>query len=344
METIFEYQATLATRGVLQHIGNMTLPWAYAFRYGPRPGSRRPLSRHHIHLIVALIALAVLILTYLWYSILALAHSKPLRLLGQRSGNQVAAADVYGLGVRVGLYTQTIGMLIAAASFHTGGIKLAGSAIMIAYLACWTQLARAGEFSPCEAWLIGTLVGTTAVSGQVVSLIPDSSIVGTFLLLVASVWALATNIWFWSTLYARLPPLGTRGVVWFFTEVQINGWFRVFMLVLLSIGALFLIAGTTGAVIAMRKSMEHGVREVTEEQLMEEIEEWKVGVWVSAVGGLVTLIFTIASAEMIIRYNALQPERSLSTPGQAIPFAIGIITLVDGIISFLIMLLNDELD
>jgi hypothetical protein len=42
-------------------------------------------------------------------------------------------------------------------------------------------------------------------------------------------------------------------------------------------------------------------------------------------------IMTIAGAEEIIRLNGLTPQTDLSQPGQSIPFAIGIVVVVDGL-------------
>jgi hypothetical protein len=47
--------------------------------------------------------------------------------------------------------------------------------------------------------------------------------------------------------------------------------------------------------------------------------------------GFVVLVFTIAGVEKIIEYNSLSPTSDLSTPGQIIPFILGIITLIIGV-------------
>ena len=69
-------------------------------------------------------------------------------------GNTVAAADLYGTGIRIGIYLQTLGLLLSVSRFHRTsgkGIKLIISANMIAILASWTILVRRQEVSPCEA-------------------------------------------------------------------------------------------------------------------------------------------------------------------------------------------------
>jgi len=57
------------------------------------------------------------------------------------------------------------------------------------------------------------------------------------------------------------------------------------------------------------------------------LRKWKV---IMAVWGLVVLVLTIAGVEKIIEYNSLSPSSDLSTPGQIIPFILGIITFLVG--------------
>ena len=47
--------------------------------------------------------------------------------------------------------------------------------------------------------------------------------------------------------------------------------------------------------------------------------------------GFVILVLTIAGVEKIIEYNSLYPTSDLSTPGQVIPFMLGIITFIVGL-------------
>ena len=109
----------------------------------------------------------------------------------RNSGNEVASSDLYGVGVRAGIYNQTIGMLISAACFHVGGIKIACASTMMAFLACWTNLARNHDFSAPEAFIVISLISAVSVSGMVVSLIPDTSgILGLIALAVANIWTL----------------------------------------------------------------------------------------------------------------------------------------------------------
>jgi hypothetical protein len=48
---------------------------------------------------------------------------------------------------------------------------------------------------------------------------------------VSVIWQTVLFMWFFATLYRKLPLLGTYNRVWFFTAVDVSGWFRIMMLV-----------------------------------------------------------------------------------------------------------------
>ena len=124
------------------------------------------------------------------------------------------------------------------------------------------------------------------------------------------------------------------------------------MLVAASVDTLAVVVSSVGTFITTINAViwvnTHGVADIsclTEAQIraaQEELEEFvdniKIAarVWATFAVGVLTL--TIASVEMIIKYNDLRPETSLSAPGQIIPLAIGIIVLFDGIFSVAVAL------
>ena len=84
------------------------------------------------------------------------------------NSSSLAASDLYGTGIRVGVYLQSVGMFLASipgGSKRAGaGVKLASSANIIAILAAWTILVHYRNISPCEAWLIITLMNMLSVA------------------------------------------------------------------------------------------------------------------------------------------------------------------------------------
>lgn len=192
--------------------------------------------------------------------------------LHPRAGNQDAASDLYGHGVRIGLYIQATGILLPAASLRVGGIKLASTCIMLALLVCWTKMARGCEFSPCEADLVSGMITVGGISASIVVLVPDNiSFLGTLLSAVTGSWAHVSGMWLWATFLAQLPRLGTRNVAWCFTQVDINGCFRIFMLVFLSVTTMCVVGSVVFGVVIGLKVLDQGRPRTVSEKELEDI-------------------------------------------------------------------------
>ena len=154
----------------------------------------------------------------------------------RQNGSPNAAADLYGLGLRVGAYLQILGMLLPCLRSQKRsriGIKLLSSSVCVALLSSWTVLVCRRSISPCEAWLILSL--TLAYGAPQAAAINVSGKrkggIAILICAISVIWQEAVSVWFFATLYRNLPLLGTSNRVWFFTAVDISGWFRVLMLV-----------------------------------------------------------------------------------------------------------------
>ena len=84
---------------------------------------------------------------------------------------------------------------------------------------------------------------------------------------------------------------------------------------------------------SVTRVIESEVHRDTEDEIQEAIEDFKVTMIIWIIFGAVNLVLTIAGVEMTIKYNGLSPEKSLTTPGQLIPFTIGTIVLLDGLVT-----------
>ena len=162
--------------------------------------------------------------------------------LGRRDvGNVDAGADLYGIGVRIGVYLQVIAMLIACTT-HTGApkIHMACVAFLAGLLVSWTILVREKTISPCEAAIVVYLIDAIMLIGLPLGMAPVTSWsdgIGYCLMFCFSIWAIVSNMWFWTRLSLQLPTLGTHDTTWFFVKVRIDHWFRIFSIV---ISALFI--------------------------------------------------------------------------------------------------------
>jgi hypothetical protein len=254
-----------------------------------------------------------------------------------RPGNQDVASDLYGNGIRVGLYLQTIGMLLTSIRGKSRGIKLTSGAFLIAILASWSNLARKQEISPAESVIILGLANIMFItSGH--SFGHPNAIVGEGLamtaLVISFVWFTVVFFLFWGRLCFTLPDLDTPGKTWFFVKVDISGWFRILALVQGSILIPIPVIVIMGIAVILILSSYDAWRSGDPDDF--EIENENIAVtasrWAGAVGAI-SWILTVANVEMTIRWNELTPQSDVSQPGQIIPLVVGIFVFVDGFLS-----------
>ena len=161
--------------------------------------------------------------------------STPIRVRRQ-NGNPNAAGDLYGIGIRVGAYLQVLGMLLSCFRNHKNsrvGMKLISSAVCVSLLSSMTVLVSNQNISPCEAWLILSLINAygTPRSAAINHACNEKGGIAMLFAGISVVWQGVFFMWFFVTLVHKLPLLGTNNQVWFFTAVDILGWFRILMLV-----------------------------------------------------------------------------------------------------------------
>jgi len=255
------------------------------------------------------------------------------------TGNATDASDLYGTGIRIGLYLQSLGMLFSGVNIviqHKKGalgVKLLCASNVIAILSSWSAQCRARQMSPAEAWIVLNLVSMLFIPAGVAIYNPHAVVgeaLGIFLLGVAIFWIDVAQLWFWATLYRSLPSLGTPGLAWIFVNVRITGWFRDFALVGASTGLLFGLLALGGAFWLCVKAWVEKKEDLDVSDDTHGCLSFLAGPGIF-VG--VVWIFAVAAAEIMIKSNGLTPQTDLSQPGQSIPFVLGLITLVDGILS-----------
>lgn len=290
----------------------------------------------------SILVLAVLLLPLFWFrNVDSVTDTYTKRM----TGNSAAAGDLYGLGVRVGLYLQTLGMLLSLIGAGKdsvqdkksgAGLKLAISANMLAILFSTVTLIRRKTISPCETWLILTLIQQLIYASWSALCNPytvSGEGIGIFALCFANVAVAAVTVQFWATTYNELPLLGTPNLAWFYVNVVLNHWFRIFSLVGASLNifanALLVLAVSPLMVIAWEAWWNGKKKDVTDMDWLRYL-----GIFLTIFLALPVWVMTIAGAEEIIKGNNLTPQTDLSQPGQSIPLAIGIITSVDGLAAF----------
>jgi hypothetical protein len=186
-------------------------------------------------------------------------------LIDRSVGNNVSAIDIYGLGVRIGFYLQSLGIsittfrqfrnLVRAKVYadevderdepHSDTPVLAFAIVTIAVLINLTTQIANRNISPAEVIVVLNILSTnTLVNLGLLSLgVGDfrGNGIGYLLNLCCSAWVPILLMWIWIKGRTVLPLLGTSNHTWFFAKVRIDGWFWIYSTVQISITAIFLI-------------------------------------------------------------------------------------------------------
>lgn len=146
-----------------------------------------------------------------------------------------------------------------------------------------------------------------------------------------SLWCTGLTTWFWARGYAVLPQLGTSNTAFFFTHVQLGGWFRVWSLLTVSIECVLVLAGVSIGLYSWGKSVRwwwQG-KNVENEGKYNNRRNRRIVSIAALVVALWGLPFQIAATEKMIVWNNLEPEKDLRSPGQLIPFVLGLYSIID---------------
>jgi hypothetical protein len=255
-----------------------------------------------------------------------------------QAGDLQVAGDIYGTGVRVGIYLQVFGLLFSGVVGKGRGIKLACGATLLALLISRTEAVRNRIVSPAESVIVLGL-GFALVYPIQVAMICEDSWAGEGIAmtccLIATLWLSIADICFAAKFYASLPALGTSGLTWSLTQVHINDRsYRVGSIIgdvvaaLINIAFLYYDIGYiyVGAK-AWRKGEDSPEIPISEREQLQRTRGIYFGVF------LLCEIFFIAQVEMTIKWNGLQPDGDFSHPGQSIPVVVGAFVLADGLMA-----------
>ncbi|KAK0645223.1 hypothetical protein DIS24_g8120 [Lasiodiplodia hormozganensis] len=272
-------------------------------------------------------------------------------------GNSDAGQDLYGLGVRIGFYLQSLGMLLymySGQKDYGQGLKVASGSITISMLASWFGYAARGLLSPAEAVIIlliiislnfpakATLANSRTIVGEMLGLVT---------MLVVELATCAALLWTFARLVdGDLPTLGTPNVVFFFGEVGLNGWFRYLVLVYCAIDALtslsfaykvIRVAQVVGDLYFEDRSQE-GYDDQSQEERdqkkekkqaklneIEKIMGWKDIEKFALFLAWPLWVLVVVAVELTIRWNHLTPSNDLRTPGQLMALITGIVIVTD---------------
>ncbi|PYI11657.1 hypothetical protein BO78DRAFT_457545 [Aspergillus sclerotiicarbonarius CBS 121057] len=259
-------------------------------------------------------------------------------------GNSDAAADLYGLGVRLGFYLQALAMILymyGDEKTYGKGLKVASGSITVSVLASWFCYASQAEFSPSEAILVLYYLMSLSFPAKYTLLNPRTikgETIGVLTLVLTELATCAALIWTFATLVHTLPRLGTSNLTFFFAPVSLTGWFRYLALVYLVLDALsslssvhkiFRVLGVAWNADNITPDEENLSNETCAE--ISKIMQWDENQLPITIMMWLTWIFAIVAVETTLVWNDLTPLNNLQSPGQLIPFVTGIILFLDSI-------------
>lgn len=262
-------------------------------------------------------------------------------------GNAEAAQDLYGLGVRIGLYLQAASFtfsLFVTRQNQGKGVKIASGTIILSVLSSWFTFATREEFSPCEAvivqlMLIGALspaMATFLISGTVVD-----EVFAAVLMVLVNLGLREALTWTFGWLVTTLPRLGTDNLGFCFYPVSLTGWFRYIALASCAIEnflalRLAYIAYKVLPIILLSSSEQlpgNNIHETTLRRIEDKLK-WKYWEETLLCYTLGVEFFMLVSVETTIAWNNLTPSQDLQSSGQLIPLLTGIILLLASVLTF----------
>lgn len=258
----------------------------------------------------------------------------------EQPGNPDAAQDLYGLGVRVGVYLQALGMILynyGDKEDYGKGLKVASGSITLSILASWYVFAARAVFSPSEAVIVLLVLMSVSFPAKMTLLNPRTIVgetIGLIALLLPELATCAALVWTFARLVDTLPALQTPGVMFFFAKVSLHGWFRYLALVYCIIDALtslsfaYKVARVTTIAWNCYKEARKEASQQEEEQIGEIIRWDDLGTTIRLLRWLIWVLEVVA-VELTVRWNHLSPTSDLQAPGQLIPLVTGVIILID---------------
>lgn len=249
-------------------------------------------------------------------------------------GNPNAAQDLYGVGVRIGLYLQALGMMLSNHTDREGrgkGLKMASGTITLSVGASWFVYAAQAKFSPSEAVCVLLMLSTLLAPSTMTLLTPttiNGEKPGLLALAISDTSITAAWLWIFGRLVSTLPKLGTKNLVFFFAPVRLDGWFRYLALVLCIVNAILSLQLLAKIIRILR------LRKPTADQI-EKVVGWsdKHTTLVAAQWMLFPLLVT--AVEVTLWWNNLAGSTDFQSPGQLIPLITGTMVFIDGLVAVL---------
>lgn len=250
-------------------------------------------------------------------------------LIKRALGSEQAATELYGLGVRIGMYLQGIAFLFRLTD--TEPIPPMSITLIPFSIYCgWAKVVSRRTISPAESLVVMGIIAVVYFPNSISLTYFIRKEKFTITTALASALNFATMwfsklavLWFWSVGWKVLPRLETENVTFFFAKIAIdNRGYRIFALT-------YAIISTIQGLVSTRSYLRI--------QISPQPHDIKIlfrSLWVGSfyLGFVSSITVLIVGVELSIVWNKLEPNTDLAAPSQLIPLVGGIISMVEAVL------------
>lgn len=235
-------------------------------------------------------------------------------------------ADFYGIGVRLGLYAQSLSTLLVTLFVPEEEplYRILNLLLQLAIMSGLVMLTKANELYAFEAviafWLLAGAL--SSLTGDGISAV--GSISGTCRILFYAALS-AYGCWFWFGGLDGMQVTPCKQIV-FFGETSLDSGFQAFGKFIAILG----LATATGMMLWTAARYINHPRRSKEQQLRRPRTEITL-----LILSISILCLSIASTEYVVHANHLRAVGNVSTAGQALAFIIGLFGLINTLLSIL---------
>lgn len=194
----------------------------------------RSLTRLHVCYLITLLAWIITIISAILHTLRALKSQRNLGLLcPETEGNQ----DMYGIGIRLGIYLQltvTTIVDVFGSSMYSTALAPTNLWFLFALFVGLLTMLRSREDLAVDSYIIISLGNgiTLVLLGGTLKLnpdnIPEGALTAFSRFLIWALWKVASSVYWWYTLDISKKTQGCSTFGWFLVNVSLVGAFRTF--------------------------------------------------------------------------------------------------------------------
>jgi hypothetical protein len=227
-------------------------------------------------------------------------------------------SDIYGIGVRIGLYAQWVATLLVTL-FDPEEEETFRVVNLIIQSSIFLGICQQASY---ETNAVEPIITLFLMCGSLSSLTGDgigyfSHVSGVFRALFYTALS-AYCCWFWFVGLDKMTRPGCEEIA-FFGRTSINGWFRSLAKALSVFGLIFSVCLICVSIYALTRRFRKGFRAALARPKKQR-PQLEIGLLVLSMG---LIVFSIVVVEYLIRVNSVTGLSAVESVGQLIPLLIG---------------------